>query len=86
MKIQLTQNEYNLLFNNIKGQGGFQTLQKKLQGKTNGNSEIILTEEDMEQICRYVKKYGTGGAQTKFLNIFENYLECFNDKSNSFKP
>jgi len=77
MQVQLTQNEYNLLFNNIKGQGGFQTLQKNLQTKTNENLEITLNEEYIEKICRYVKKYGIGGAQTKFLNIFENYLECF---------
>ena len=77
MKIQLTQSEYNLLFNNMKGQGGFQSLQKILQTKVNKNLEIILNKTDIEKICRYVKEYGTGGAQTKFLNIFENYLECF---------
>ena len=45
MKIQLTQSEYNLLFNNIKDQGGFQTLQKNLQTKINENLEITLNEE-----------------------------------------
>jgi hypothetical protein len=77
MKIQLTQSEYNLLFNNMKGQGGFQSLQKILQTKVNKNLEIILNKTDIEKICRYAKEYGTGGAQTKFLNIFKNYLECF---------
>jgi hypothetical protein len=76
MKIQLTQNEFNLLSNKIKGQGGFQALQEELQNKVNKNLEIILNEADIEKICRYVKKYGKGGAQTQFLNIFKNHLEC----------
>ena len=45
--------------------------------EVNKNLEIILNKTDIEKICRYVKEYGVGGAQTKFLNIFKNYLECF---------
>ena len=76
INIQLTKSEYDLLFSNIKGQGGFQSLQKTLQTKVDDNLEIILNETDVEKICRYVKEYGTGGAQAQFLNIFKNHLEC----------
>jgi hypothetical protein len=75
-QIKLTQDEFNLLNNKIKGQGGFQSLQQKLLSKVDDQLKITLDDNDIERICRYIKDYGTGGAQTQFLNIFRNYLPC----------
>ncbi len=75
-EIILTQDEFYLLNTIINGQGGFQSLQKKLLSQIDQQLKITLYEDDIERICRYIKDYGTGGAQTRFLNIFRNYLPC----------
>jgi len=72
----LTQDEFHLLNNIIEGQGGFQSLQKKLLSQIDNQLKMILHDNDIERICRYIKDYGTGGAQTQFLNIFKNHLSC----------
>jgi len=74
-KINLTPEQYNLLNKEIKGEGGFQSLQRKLLSQLNGLS-LILYPEDIERICRYIKKYGNGGAQKQFFEIFKRHLQC----------
>jgi len=75
MQIQLNQNELSLLNNTMQGQGGFQSLQKKLQQQVD-NNVITLDDDDIEKLCRYINSYGSGGIQKQLLNIFKNYLQC----------
>jgi len=76
MIINLKENEYDILMYDIIGTGGFQSLQKRLKEKVSTSMSIELSETDIEQICRYVNEYGSGGAQNQFREIFGNYLEC----------
>jgi len=72
----LTQEEFTLLNDIINGNGGFQSLQKKILSQIDNQLKITLDENDIERICRYIKDYETGGAQAQFLHIFKKYLSC----------
>lgn len=76
MEFTLTRKQYDLLSHTINGQGGFQSLQKKLLSQINEDLLLILNDDDVEKICRYIKRYGQGGAQKQFYEVFKEFLPC----------
>ena len=61
--IELTTEEVERLSRPIRGQGGFQTLLRRLQSQLNNESQLVLRIEDVRRIVRYQARYGTGGFQ-----------------------
>ena len=61
--IELTPEEVELLSRPIHGQGGFQSLLRRLQSQLNDESQLVLTIDDVRRIVRYWARYGTGGFQ-----------------------
>ena len=61
--IELTAEEVELLSRPIQGQGGFQSLLRRLQAQLNDESQLVLRIDDVRQIVRYWARYGTGGFQ-----------------------
>ena len=61
--IALTPDEAERLSRPIHGQGGFQTLLRRLQAQLIDDSQIVLGLADVRRIVRYQARYGTGGFQ-----------------------
>ena len=61
--IELAEEEVELLSRPIRGQGGFQTLLRRLKSQLNEESQLVLRIDDVKQIVRYWSRYGTGGFQ-----------------------
>jgi hypothetical protein len=47
----------------VVGRGGFQSLLRDLQRRTQNGNELVLTPALASRIARYVQKYGNGGFQ-----------------------
>ena len=59
----------------ITGDGGFQTLMRRLQVDLNQETgEITVAEEDVERLRRYCTQYGQGGWQDRFVRAFRRVL------------
>jgi len=78
MNIPLTHGEMDALFlqdPGTEGDGGFQSLLVKLQGRVNRTTgEIILTSVLIERIARYAFDYGNGGWEKRLVGIFGRAL------------
>jgi len=61
IKIELTKYEAELLLRPVQGNGGMQTLMKRLQRNLNGNT-LIVNDEDVPRIKLYCKKYASSGG------------------------
>lgn len=68
MEVQLTREDLELLMRPVAGQGGWQSLLRKLQKQINGNT-LTLTEDDSRRILRYILSYGSGGWQDRLAAI-----------------
>lgn len=68
MEVQLSREDMELLIRPVAGQGGWQSLLRKLQKQLKGNT-LILTEEDSRRILRYILSYGSGGWQDRLAAI-----------------
>jgi len=64
LTIHLTSEEIELLQRPVNGQGGYQTLLRRLQSKLHRNT-LILNPYDVDMILRHVQNYGQGGFQTR---------------------
>ena len=64
MKIQLSDRELAKITKPIKGQGGFQTLLRRIQKQVHGNV-LEASETDIEKLIRYSFEYGHGGFQER---------------------
>lgn len=67
--IELAKEEVELLSRPIHGQGGFQTLLRRLQSQLNEESQLVLGIDDVERIARYCAKYKTGGFQDQLKSV-----------------
>lgn len=69
VRLVLSSDEIGRLLKPVRGQGGWQSLLRKLQSQIEGNV-LVLTQEDVARILRYREKYGSGGWQGRlgFLN------------------
>lgn len=64
--IRLSPPEMSSLLRPVVGDGGFQTLLRKLQTQVDLRTQILrITSDDHEKMSRYKEKYGTGGFQDR---------------------
>lgn len=68
MEVQLNRKDLELLMRPVAGQGGWQSLLRKLQKQIDGNT-LTLTEDDSRRILRYILSYGSGGWQDRLAAI-----------------
>lgn len=72
----LSPEEMEPLFKELKNAGGFQSLIKKLQSQySDKDKRIILENEDIERIARYSSKYGGGGWQERLSALMTRIKE-----------
>lgn len=64
MKIQLSAAELSRISRPVRGQGGFQSLLRKLQKQLDG-ALLEVSEADLERLVRYSFEYGQGGFQER---------------------
>ena len=78
MTIYLKPKEMSSLFSqepSTESDGGFQSLLVRLQRKTNKSTRRIdLSDEDIADIIRYSKAYGSGGWENTLKQIFGRTL------------
>ncbi len=68
MKIQLSDGDVEQLMRPVRGQGGWQSLVRRLQGQVDGNV-IDLSERDQQNILHDLLSYGTGGWQDRIAGV-----------------
>ena len=68
MNIQLSEDDLEQLMRPVRGQGGWQSLVRRLQRQVDGNV-IELSEQDQQRILHYLLSYGTGGWQDRIAGI-----------------
>lgn len=68
MRIQLSDEDLEQLMRPVRGQGGWQSLVRRLQRQVDGNV-IELTENDQQRILHYLLSYGTGGWQDRLAGV-----------------
>ncbi len=66
--VNLTKSQEELLMRPVRGQGGYQSLLRKLQGNISGG-RLSLSPQDCERIVRYAGDYGGGGWQGRLRSI-----------------
>ena len=65
MKIQLSLAEVARYTRPIRGQGGFQTLLRRIAKQITDNGVLTISEGDLEKLIRYSFAYGQGGFQER---------------------
>jgi hypothetical protein len=68
VEVQLSREDLELLIRPVAGQGGWQSLLRKLQRQIDGNT-LTLSEDDSRRILRYILSYGSGGWQDRLAAI-----------------
>jgi hypothetical protein len=63
MKIQLSPAEVARDSRPVRGQGGFQTLLRRIAKQISGDGVLTISESDLEKLIRYSFQYGQGGFQ-----------------------
>lgn len=75
MKIKLTAAEVQILMQHVEGNGGWQSLFRRLQGGYNSTTrEITVSDEDVDRLRDYCNEYGDGGWQGRLRQIFSRSL------------
>lgn len=69
--ITLTDDEMEYLEKPVSGQGGFQSLLRRIQSQIAGN-KLSLSVSDGERLLRYARDYGGGGFQARLGRIVEH--------------
>ncbi|MDI3541026.1 MAG: hypothetical protein PWP66_564 [Thermosediminibacterales bacterium] len=71
------------LLKEVKGQGGFQDLIRKLQRQySSKNQTLVLDYSDIEKMIRYSKHYGQGGFQDRLSTIMVRINDLYSHLSN----
>jgi hypothetical protein len=68
--IELQPDELEYLQRPATGQGGFQSLLRRLQSQIAQN-QLVLSEADAERLVRYATQYGGGGFQGRLARVVE---------------
>jgi hypothetical protein len=68
--IQLLPKELTWLRRPISGQGGFQSLLRRIQNQIS-DEKLVLNESDAERLIRYASQYGGGGFQARLGRIVD---------------
>lgn len=71
--ISLTKEEKSILCRPVRGQGGFQSLLRRIKSQPKNNNEFSITPSGIERIYRYASEYGGGGFQQR-LDIIRDKL------------
>lgn len=75
MRIMLTPTEVTTLMQHVEGQGGWQSLFRRLQGGYNPKTgEITISTGDVERLRGYCNEYGDGGWQGRLRQTFRRTL------------
>lgn len=75
MQVTLNQPQMAVLLKQVNGQGGFQTLLRRLRRKIDRQTGVLsLSAHDLEQIPRYAFDYGNGGWEGRLREIFGGHL------------
>lgn len=65
MNIQLSPAEVARYRRPVRGQGGFQTLLRRISKQISAGGVLEISEGDLEKLIRYSFKYGQGGFQER---------------------
>ena len=65
MKIQLSPAEVARYTRQVNGQGGFQTLLRRISKQISSDGVLEVGESDLEKLIRYSFEYGQGGFQER---------------------
>lgn len=65
MRIQLTPAEVERYQRPVRGQGGFQTLLRRIARQISPDCILEISEGDLERLIRYSFEYGQGGFQER---------------------
>ena len=68
VSIDLTPTEASIIRKPIRGRGGFQSLQRKLQHQLGGR-QLNVSPADVERLRRYSAAYGGGGFQRRTKSV-----------------
>jgi hypothetical protein len=68
--VNLTTDELDALRRPVSGQGGFQSLLRRMQNQIAGNT-LVLNESDGERLIRYAERYGSGGFQGRLERVVQ---------------
>lgn len=72
--IVLNENESAALLKPQKGQGGFQSLMRRLQGQYRaGTQELRISEDDLADVQNYAFDYNQGGWENDLKAIFARH-------------
>lgn len=74
--IRLSPDEFRLLMERVRGQGGFQTFFAELQNRIHkGTRKLPLYPPDIDRICRHGREPKKGGFQGKLRKIFGRHFD-----------
>lgn len=68
IRVRLTPKQKQQLLQDVQGQGGYQSLLRRLQTNIVGD-ELVLTVTDAQRLVRGAESYGEGGFQTRLRKI-----------------
>jgi hypothetical protein len=71
VRIQLGSAALGAMRRPVVGQGGFQSLLRRIQRELGDGSDLLLTVGTIERIARYVERYGEGGFQGRLRYILD---------------
>lgn len=74
--IELDDEQLEKLNKPIRGEGGFQSLLRRIQSQIVGKT-LVLSEADGERLMRYAKQYSSGGFQQRLGPIVEQVSKFF---------
>lgn len=58
-----------------RGQGGWQSLLRRLKRDLEQSSQLTLTSVDLKRIVRYIGAYGTGGYQRRLRQLLQQWAD-----------
>ncbi|MCW8137960.1 MAG: hypothetical protein KIT58_03555 [Planctomycetota bacterium] len=67
---RLSDEDLEILSRAVVGEGGFQTLLRRLQGSITGR-ELIVDEDTLAMMSRYAESYGVGGWQERLRRLVD---------------
>jgi hypothetical protein len=69
--VQLSEDEAQKVRLPVNGQGGLQSLLRKLQKQLDSENNLTVTADQIEQIVRYSQNYGSGGFQGRLQGVLK---------------
>lgn len=70
LRLRLTSDQMEFLERPVRGEGGYQSLLRRLKSNLQGN-QLTLSRSDCEKAVRYSEDYGQGGFQDRLRSIVD---------------